>query len=39
MPKCPICRKEMKVKETKKEQIFVCDDHGVFVPKTIFGVN
>lgn len=36
MPKCPMCPKEMK---QKKEGIYVCEEHGVFVPKSIFGVT
>jgi len=40
MPKCPECGNEMTLKKTKKgEQIFVCEQHGAFIPKSIFGVT
>jgi len=40
MPKCPECGSEMILKKTKKgEQIYVCEKHGAFVPKSIFGVT
>lgn len=40
MPKCPVCKGEMKVKKTyNKEEILVCDTDGVFVPKSVFGVT
>jgi len=40
MPKCPECGREMILKKTKKEeQIYVCEEHGAFIPKSIFGVT
>jgi ssDNA-binding Zn-finger/Zn-ribbon topoisomerase 1 len=40
MPKCPECGAKMILKETKKgEKIYVCEEHGAYVPKSIFGVT
>jgi len=36
---CPKCLAKMKVKKTENEEILVCDEHGIFVPKSIFGVT
>jgi ssDNA-binding Zn-finger/Zn-ribbon topoisomerase 1 len=40
VPKCPECGNEMTLKKTKKgEQLYVCEQHGAFIPKSIFGVT